>query len=320
MRSGSAGDAGALQALFSNIPGNAERVVIPINGCTFGAHDGSPAFYCVHSLSGAAGTDFSVLARLMPDVRFYGVQAPAAKMQDAEFGGSIEAIGDYYACALVLSQPEGPILLGGWSAGVTIGLETAENLRARGRKVGLFVAIDAAPENTGANLPAWHPRYILEVLSNLRGWVTHDLLMQQHPLQSLFRQMAALGKAAMDCSGDAKNAASNAVERFMQLSRYPPYQWSFMLRLYSALIAHKSKKYFGRVVVYEASVKPLFKLPQVGRVWRSLAPQSIVVSVEGTHSSILREPNANILADDLRKRIAEIAAYHVVSGCRVVSP
>ena len=214
MRSGSAGDAGALQALFSKTPGKAESVVMPINGIALGAHDGNPAFYCVHSLSGAAGTDFSVLARLMPDVRFYGVQAPSAKMQDADFGGSIEAIGNYYARALVLSQPEGPILLGGWSAGVTIGLETAENLRARGREVGLFVAIDAAPENTGANLPAWHPRYILEVLSNLRGWVTHDLLTQQHPLQSLFRRITALGKAAMDGSSDAKNAASHAVERF----------------------------------------------------------------------------------------------------------
>lgn len=308
MRSGSAGDAGALQALFSKTPGKAESVVMPINGIALGAHDGNPAFYCVHSLSGAAGTDFSVLARLMPDVRFYGVQAPSAKMQDADFGGSIEAIGNYYARALVLSQPEGPILLGGWSAGVTIGLETAENLRARGREVGLFVAIDAAPENTGANLPAWHPRYILEVLSNLRGWVTHDLLTQQHPLQSLFRRITALGKAAMDGSSDAKNAASHAVERFMQLSRYPPYQRSFMMRLYSALMAHKSKKYFGRVVVYEASIKPLFKLPQVGRIWRTLAPHSIVVSVEGTHLSILREPSANMLADDLRKRIAEIAA------------
>ena len=41
--------------------------------------------------------------------------------------------------------------------------------------------------------------------------------------------------------------------------------------------------YPGQVVVYEAAVKPLLQLPQIGRKWRKLAPNVEVVEIVGTH-------------------------------------
>jgi thioesterase domain-containing protein len=303
---------GALNALFARTLRNSEVVICPINDSALDAGNLSPAFYCVHSLSGAGGTDFRDLGKLMPAVRLYGIQAPPAKMQDAKFGSSVESIADYYASALIKFQPKGPFLLGGWSAGAIIALEIAQNLHARGHEVGLLAAIDAAPENTASGLRPWHPLYLLELVSNLPGWIIHEELMKKEALRSLVRRLSnkavALGKKRPGCEKVDKMIDDHTVDGFMDLSRYPPDQRSFMRRLYDALLDYTPKQYLGRVVVYEAKIKPLLHLPQVGKVWRKLAPQSIIACVDGTHLSLLRKAYVNALAEDLRNRIAEIVS------------
>lgn len=118
-----------------------------------------PAFYCVHSVSGAAGTDFLNLAqRLERTVNFYGLQAPPKLMQELDFGASIEGLADHYVNALVKFQPEGPLMIGGYCIGAIIALDMAKKLRAMGREVGPVIAIDGAPENIPV-LSAWSPRY-----------------------------------------------------------------------------------------------------------------------------------------------------------------
>jgi thioesterase domain-containing protein len=305
------GNNGALTALFARIARSSERVIIAINDSALEEDSPNPAFYCVHSLSGAGGTDFCHLAKLMPEVRFYGIQAPPAKIRDSDFGSSVESIADYYANALVKFQPKGPFLLGGWSAGAIIGLEIAQRLRARGRLVRLFAAIDAAPENTEANLPYWHPLYVLEFARNLIGWIVTDVVMTKGSLRALIRRglnkAIAHRHAKFDRAGDEKEAGVDPVEGFMDISRYPPDEQSFMKRLYAALLAYKPKKYAGTVVAYEATKKPLLHLPQVGRVWAMLAARSTIVRVTGTHLSILQPGDVESVASDLADRIAESA-------------
>jgi thioesterase domain-containing protein len=307
-------NAGALNALFARTFRNSERVIFPINNSALDEGNLSPAFYCIHSLSGAGGTDFRDLAKRMPAVRFYGIQAPPKKMQDVKFGGSIESIADYYASALIRFQPKGPFLLGGWSAGAIIGLQIAQDLHTRGRQVDLLVAIDGAPENAAAGFRPWHPLYLLELVRNLPGWVTHEGLMKKGVLRSLVRRAVnkavALGKTK--AAGEKANTMihAHAVDGFMDLSRFPPEQRAFMRRLYDALLEYKPEEYLGKVVVYEAKIRPLLHLPQVGRVWRKLAPHSIVSCVSGTHLSVLQEPHVTALAEDVWKQISEIVSVN----------
>ena len=88
-------------ALFAHASRNSERAIVPINDCAIAPDPPRPAFYCVHSASGVAGTDFLDLARhLEPTVRFYGIQAPPKQMPDREFGNSVESLADSYAAAL----------------------------------------------------------------------------------------------------------------------------------------------------------------------------------------------------------------------------
>jgi enterobactin synthetase component F len=135
-------------ALFARASRNSERVILPINDCALGDDSSKSSFYCVHSISGIAGTDFLDLARrLDPTVRFFGIQAPPKEMQNPRFGGSIESIAAHYADSVDEFQPVGPLVLGGYCAGAVIALAMAEKLRSQGREVGPLLAINGVPEN-----------------------------------------------------------------------------------------------------------------------------------------------------------------------------
>jgi thioesterase domain-containing protein len=295
-------------ALFAHASRHSERVVVPINDCALATDAARPAFYCVHSASGVAGTDFLDLARrLEPSIRFYGIQAPPKLMRDGEFGKSLESLADYYATALANFQPEGPLLLGGYCVGAVIALAMTDKLRALGREVGPLLAIDGVPENTGAALPRWKLRYWLELARNVRGWASHGDLMRSRTLHSLLWSISnnatAIGKGAIGLKRGQKFGGGYAIDGIMDVSRYQPFHKSFVNRLFQSLFAYAPKSYPGKVVVYEATVKPLLHLPQIGRIWPTIAHQSAVVEVVGTHISMMHEPYVASLANDMRQRI-----------------
>ncbi len=298
-----------LAALFARIARGSNTVILPINDAAQAGDENTPAFYCVHSLSGAGGTDFIHLAERMPDMRFYGIQAPPAKFEDPTFGSTVESLAELYADALIRFQPQGRFFLGGWSAGVIIGLEIAQKLRARGRVVSLFAAIDAIPENTGFGLPSWHPLYMGEWAANSVSWVINDVILDKGSLRALMKR--GVSRAMMQLRPNwrgNKEGGADTLDAFMDVSRYPAVEKAFMTRLYAALFAYEPKSYAGAVVAYEATKKPLLRLPQVGRVWRALAPRSTVVRLKGTHLSILKPGDVDPLARDLEARIAAIWA------------
>ena len=300
-------------ALFAMTSRNAERAILPLNNCALDADSQLPSFYCVHSASGVAGTDFLDLAsRLEPSIRFFGIQAPPKQMPDAEFGKSVESIADYYAAALVDFQPTGPFMLGGYCVGAVIALAVANNLRTRGRKVGPLIAIDGVPENSGSALTRWQPRYWLELIRNVYGWFNHGDLMRSRTLHSLAwsisNNASAIAKGALGLRRGQKVGGGYSIEGIMDVSRYQPAHKSFINRLFNALFGYIPENYSGDVVVYEAAVKPLLYLPQVGRIWRKLAPRSEVVEILGTHISMMHEPYIDALAKDIQRRISEFFA------------
>jgi len=297
-------------ALFARASRNSERVILPINDSAHGSDTLCPAFYCVHSASGVAGTDFLDLARrLESSVRFFGIQAPPKQMPDVKFGSSVESIADHYADALVKFQPKGALMLGGYCLGAIVALAMAKNLRARGRKVGPLVVIDGAPENTGIALRRWNPRYWLELARNLPGWFNHADLMRSRTLRSLIWSLSnnasAISRGAIGLRRGEKLGGGYSLDGIMDLSIYQPAHKLFINRLFSALFAYVPKEYSGDVVVYEAKITPLLYLPLIGQTWRKFAPQSEIVGIVGTHISMMREPYVDALANDLRRRIAE---------------
>ena len=186
-------------ALFALASRSSDRVILPINDSALQHSSNSPAFYCVHSASGVAGTDFLALAdRFEPSIRFYGIQAPPKQMLDNEFGNSVESMADHYATAIAAFQPLGPIMLGGYCVGGIIALEMAKNLRDRGRDVGPLLIIDGVPENTGVRLQRWTFGYWKQLAANLPGWMSHGDLSRNRTFRSLLWSISnnalAIGK------------------------------------------------------------------------------------------------------------------------------
>ncbi len=298
--------------LFARALRSSERVLLPINEGAMRGDAERPSFYCVHSVSGAAGTDFlNIARRLDRTVNFFGLQAPPKLMQDPEFGSSIEGLADHYVKALVKFQPEGPLIIGGYCIGAIIALDMAKKLRAMGREVGPVIAIDGAPENIEV-LSGWNPRYWVEMARNVPRWLLHADLMRSRSLHSLMWSLSkhaiAIGKGAMGLKRTEKLGGGYAIDRIMDLSLYPPTQRLFINRLFSALFSYRPEAYPGEVVVYEAKVAPLLYVPQVGRTWHKIAPGAQIVGIVGTHIGIMHDPYVSALADDLRARILKFVA------------
>jgi thioesterase domain-containing protein len=294
---------------FARALRNSEQVILPISDGARRVDTKLPAFYCVHSVSGAAGTDFVDLAkRLESSVRFYGIQAPPKRMEDATFG-SIESIADYYTDELVKFQPDGPFVLGGYCVGAVIALAIAKKLRAMGREVGPLIAFDGAPEIADAVFGRWTPHYLLEVVRNLPSWTIHADLMRSLSIRSLIWSISnnayAIGRAVLGLKRGQKLGGGYSIYGIMDVSSYQAGQKSFINRLFAAGFAYVPKEYSGDVVVYEAKVTPLLYLPQVGRMWSKFAPQAEIVRIVGTHISMMREPYVDALATDLHRRIAK---------------
>lgn len=297
-------------ALFARVGRGSERVVVPINRSASTGNTNLPSFYCVHSLSGAGGTDFVDLAQLLDStVRFYGIQAPPRQMDNERFGTTIESLAEHYTAAVLKVQPQGPFVLGGYCVGVVIALEMAKTLRALGHEVGPLVAIDGVPENTGAVYRRWTPNYVLELFQNLRGWVIHADLVRNRTVRSLMwsisNNASSIGKSVIGLKRGEKLGGGFSIGGIMDVSRYPPAQKAFVNRLFAALFAHIPAEYSGDVVVYEAKITRLLYLPQIGRAWTQFAPQSKIIPIVGTHISMMRKPYVSALAEDLRQRLAE---------------
>jgi len=295
-------------ALFARISRSSDRVILSYSDAASPATASSPAFYCVHSVSGAAGTDFLDLARrLEPTIRFYGIQAPPKQMLDFEFGKSMESLATYYSDALCEFQPSGPIVLGGYCVGAVIALEMARNLRARGRNVGPLIAIDGMPENAGERLSRWQPWYWFELARNIPSWFRHADLMRSRSLRSflssLSKNISAIGRGMVGLKPGEKLGGSYAMDQMMDLSLYPPFHRQFINRLFNALFAYFPQKYSGEIAVYEAKTTPLLYLPQVARTWLNFAPHAGIISIPGTHIAMMHEPYVDVLAEDMRRRI-----------------
>ena len=256
----------------------------PITALTNGAI--GPAFYWVHSIGGGV-TEYCPLARLLgPERKLYGIQVPIEKL-NPKFAASVESIAQYYADALCAFQPEGPLLLGGYSAGSIVALELAQQLKTRGREVPLLVVIDGPLWNTGGGISIRNPLYYWKLACNLPRWIDAKLLKRRS-------------------FSDLRLRIGHMVAGFIDVDSMPDAQVSFSEALFNAIYEYTPQEYAGPLLVYAATTQPLNHLLQVEAVWAKISARIEVVPIKGTHFSIVSEPHVIALADDLRKRLADL--------------
>jgi thioesterase domain-containing protein len=305
---------GRMQQLASNAAwteslGRAKAIIVPLNESATGL-----PFYCVHSLSGKA-TDYIALARMLgPEQPLYGIQMPA-KNRDAQFGGAIEsvtvpAIANYYREALERFQPSGPLALGGWSVGSLIAYEMARQLKARGRDVRLLVAFDMAPWNSGAVTTPRHLSYLFALLRNALPWAIHHRLFRQPSLGSIreiIAQKAAVTAAAIAAPTDENE--HYLAKDFIDTSKYPPAHVTLMQDILDVMLQYQPGSYDGKVQVYVAKTEVSFShFPKMKAQWLAVAPGAKILSVAGSHQTMIAEKSGAGLARHLGKLLTALSA------------
>ncbi|MBW4025094.1 MAG: hypothetical protein HIU92_18530 [Proteobacteria bacterium] len=282
------------------------RQAVPI--VPFNQIGGDPPIYCVHPIAGDVSTFQTLADALRSAQRFFGIQVPQSKM-NAEFCTTIQDVARHHVAEVCRFQPEGPLILAGWSAGAIIALEMAQQLAAAGRDVPLLIALDGAPCNTGAGLRRGTPRYLWQLACNFPGWLRSEVRESPSPV-SFVRRMIKRAKlrlkAKIPSIRTEQTLDAEAVLQVLDNQGWRNQQRLFIRSLFQASRNYVPKPYRGRVLVYEAKIQPLDHLLQVGAAWRQIAPQAEIVRLEGTHQSIFRSPDVAVMAEHLLARLADL--------------
>jgi amino acid adenylation domain-containing protein len=264
-----------------------------------------PAFFCVHALVGDALQCRHLARFLDPAQRFYGIQIPP-KLRTPEFVSSVEAIARRYVAEILAFEPVGPYVLGGWSAGVPIALEMAQQLREGGREVALLVSIDAAPANTGGGSPRLSMSYYWKVMRNVPRWVADDLAFNfswSRFFQRVIHKCSGLIKGISVSKRSRDEIARYRAEAFVSAGDYSESANEFMKTLYLTLCRYVPKLYTGRTVLYVARAEPFLRVRELDLKWTKIATDLEIVQVNGTHITVLDESNVELLAQDLNARL-----------------
>ena len=91
--------------------------------------------------SGSA-TSYISIPNISPDLAVYGLNCPFMK-NPTQYTCGIEGVSAIYLAEMKRRQPQGPYVIGGWSAGGVIAYEVALQLQAMGEKVERLVLIDS---------------------------------------------------------------------------------------------------------------------------------------------------------------------------------
>jgi thioesterase domain-containing protein len=227
---------------------------------------------------------YSYLARrLGPEQPVFGLQAQGVDGKRAPLG-RIEEMAALYVAAVRRQQPEGPYLIGGFSAGGVIAFEMARQLHRAGQAVDLLAIVDIwsplaseRPYGLREGLRTWRERGVRFAL----GW----------PRRLIARQVERLRRLRL--------ARHRRRGRPVPLALREP----LLVDAYLAAVArYAPEPYPGAAVLLRAVERPP-KFDHTGRDfgWRALVEGTLEVrDVAGGHGTLLREPNVPVLAAQLR--------------------
>ena len=140
-----------------------------------------------------------------------------------------------------------------------------------------------------------------------RYWLADDLLQSSRGemlgrLQSKGRLLAARIRQAFARSGEGTGADIRDV---VGAWRYPEESRQMLEAEYQALTSYTPQVYPGRLTLFRARSGPLFRCYRADMGWAGLATDGVDVRVvPGSHVTMLMEPHVQVVAEELRTRLA----------------
>jgi acyl-CoA synthetase (AMP-forming)/AMP-acid ligase II/thioesterase domain-containing protein/acyl carrier protein len=280
-----------------------------------------PAFFCVHGVGGEVLSYTELAQHMAPDYPFYAFQAVKGSL-DAEPPERLETMAAHYMEALRAVQPQGPYYLGGYSFGALIAYEMAQQLHALGQKVALLANIDQLSPLMRDRRVNWRsPVDLGRFLGNVPAWLWDDLCRPgPEGVFGAVRSKSRIVKQRLHHWLQPSRSwnAKREVEQIFDLAKIPGQFRRALETHYSVLRAYTPTAYPGRVTLFQARTRPLFRLSGPDLGWSSLVEGGLeIVKVPGNHQSVIKEPHVRVLAARLKDAIRKAQAQQ--EECESVS-
>jgi len=269
----------------------------------------NPTLFGPHASGGTVWCYKELVQSLGSDQPFYGVQ-PRAPENGFTSHNEIEAMASDYVQAIRGYQPNGPYWLTGWSMGGVIAYEMARQLQQQGQQIAMLALIDAvapAGEETEYNWGILLSLFAFDLGLNRES--------VKKPLEVSLSQMANLRQLWAEARRAGVVPAAITLVEFRQLFdtfkihantmlRYRPGTFDGSVTLFNAA-EEVDELQFGYDPRDPAWVSESKKRKDQLKGWDKIVTGDVEVRlVPGNHFSILRDPNVQVLAEQLRDCVA----------------
>lgn len=275
-----------------------------------------PPLFLVHDGDGETMLYLTLARRLNPEHPVYGIQ-PYSRDGYPILHTRIAEMAAYYIEKIRTIQPEGPYLLGGMCAGGILAFEIARQLQIQGQKVALVALIDAADVQALQHIN----RIASQRLTRFSEALSQN--QQLRPQESLFYSLNKVKEKLINLIAyETWTKIQNIWDKFnMMLLRHyldknlplPQFLQNISVRT-AYLFAEREYTpeglYQGEVVLFRATEGEGNDEPYVNIYsdslfgWGKRVTQGVkVYDIPGGHSSMLQEPNVQILAEKMQAYI-----------------
>jgi len=257
-------------------------------------------FFCVHPVGGNVLSYNELANQFGNQYPFYGLQSPG--LNGADHPGSIEGLASIYIEAIRKIQHHGPYQLGGWSMGGLIAYEMAQQLEQAGEEIGLVALIESYIPQA---VKSFEESYIKE--NNLEEYDQETLLLVSFaedlglydgeiPI-SLLESTRNPGKLLEQILDQAKG--SNILPSDMKSERL--YQLFKVFKANTlAMNDYQPRPLQSQAILFCANGNKEDQDPSRG--WSELLDENLAIfRIPGTHYTIFRKPNVEVLVGKLRE-------------------
>ena len=211
---------------------------------------------------------------------------------------SVKEMADVYLDAMLSVQPQGPYILGGWSAGGVIAFEIAQILKERGQEVALLALLDSHAPVPSTYKSMNYKEALWDFVVNLcdRSDIIEKNLNKDLSEEFLLEYIEVLMQYD-NYFGDKKD-----IKRLVEV-----YQCNS-----NALVNYNPKPYLGPVVLLrtemESTNDSLEQMRDSTLNWSKICSQTITVeTIPCSHKTMLSSSNAQIVAKWLQRYIDDVS-------------
>jgi acyl transferase domain-containing protein/thioesterase domain-containing protein/acyl carrier protein len=295
-------NANTIADLAQIIDPQSARTQKQLPACIVKFREGSPhvsPIFLIHPIAGTTRNYVNLPNCLASERPLYAIQHPKWIGESENFK-TIEDLAAYYLKALRQVQPQGPYFLGGYSGGVYITYEMAQQLTAAGEDVAFLALIDKPHWETEADKPNWNNPDFGTDLETMVYYA--DIHTPKSSGESHLSDYLEL------------NGFDERLQHFIQNSPWiqdmmPANStdeewrtfWEIFVELRILNVNYSLKKYGGQAVYIAAKIRDIYREHFNEKPWFEVIPNLVFEEVPGDHVTMWHQPNIQVLSQIIQK-------------------